>query len=62
MRLPASDRPQRDSSFSVSQAIILALLIVATSLFPGKAFAQGETTSAIVGQVSDATGAVVRVT
>ena len=59
MRLPASDRPQRDSSFSVSQAIILALLIVATSLFPGKAFAQGETTSAIVGQVSDATGAVV---
>ena len=49
MRLPASDRPQRDSSFSVSQAIILALLIVATSLLPGKAFAQGETTSAIVG-------------
>ena len=59
MRLPASDRPQRDSSFRLSRAIILALLIVATSLFPGKAFAQGETTSAIVGQVSDATGAVV---
>ena len=59
MRLPASDRLQCDSSFSVSRAMILALLIVATSLLPGKAFAQGETTSAIVGQVTDATGAVV---
>jgi hypothetical protein len=33
--------------------------IIATSLLPGKAFGQGETTSAIVGQVTDATGAVV---
>jgi hypothetical protein len=35
------------------------VLIIATTLLPGKAFAQGETTSAIVGQVTDATGAVV---
>jgi hypothetical protein len=41
------------------RVIILALLIVAASLFPGKALAQGETTSAIVGQVTDATSAVV---
>src|ERR1017187_1965543 len=35
------------------------LLMVGMSLFPAEAMAQGETTSAIVGQVSDATHAVV---
>jgi hypothetical protein len=34
-------------------------MILATALFSGRAFAQGETTSAIFGQVTDATGAVV---
>jgi hypothetical protein len=33
--------------------------MIAVAFLPGKAFAQGETTSAIVGQVTDATGAVV---
>jgi hypothetical protein len=35
------------------------VLIIATTLLPERAFAQGETTSAIVGQVTDMTGAVV---
>src|SRR6202167_4315209 len=35
---------------------VAALSII---LFPGKSFAQGETTSAIVGQVTDATGAAI---
>jgi hypothetical protein len=34
-------------------------MILATALLSGRAFAQGETTSAIVGQVADTTGAVV---
>ena len=33
--------------------------MIAASIFPARAFAQGETTSAIVGEVTDATGAVV---
>ncbi len=36
------------------------LILMATCLFPAKALGQGETTSAIVGQVRDATNAVVR--
>ena len=47
----------RSSSFR-SRWIFLALLATA-SLLPAKAFAQGETTSAIMGQVTDTTGAVV---
>ncbi len=35
------------------------LVVIAAFLFPPLAFAQGETTSAIIGQVSDETGAVV---
>jgi hypothetical protein len=34
-------------------------VLIATSLLPAKAFAQGETTSAIVGQVTDTSGAVI---
>ena len=34
-------------------------VVLLLALLPGKAFAQGETTSAIVGQVSDASGAAV---
>jgi hypothetical protein len=33
--------------------------MISASIFPARAFAQGETTSAIVGEVADATGAVV---
>ena len=40
-------------------AAILALLFLAIAFLPGRAFAQGETTSAIVGQVTDVTGAAV---
>jgi hypothetical protein len=43
----------------LSRIGILAVLIVAATLLSGEAFAQGETTSAIVGEVTDATGAVV---
>ena len=59
MRLPASERLQCDSSFLLSRAVVLVVLMIAASLFPARAFAQGETTSAIVGEVTDATGAVV---
>ena len=42
------------------QVIRFALILaVVTSLFPADAVAQGETTSAIVGEVTDATDAVV---
>jgi hypothetical protein len=58
MRLPVLDRLQCDSSILSSQAAILIVLVIAT-LLPRTVFAQGETTSAIVGQVNDATGAVV---
>ena len=37
----------------------ILLLVAAVCLLPALAFAQGETTSAIIGQVSDETGAVV---
>jgi hypothetical protein len=59
MSLPVSDLPQCNSSRKLPRAMILVVLIVAAALLPEKALAQGETTSAIVGQVSDATGAVV---
>jgi hypothetical protein len=39
--------------------VVLVVLMIAAAIFPARAFAQGETTSAIVGQVTDATGAVV---
>src|ERR1700681_551454 len=59
MRLPASKRPQCDSSFLLSLVIVLVALMIAATIGPPKAFAQGETTSAIVGQVTDATGAAI---
>jgi len=59
MRLPVSDRLQCNFSFLSSRAVVLAVMILATALLSGRAFAQGETTSAIVGQVADTTGAVV---
>jgi hypothetical protein len=43
----------------VSRAAVLVVLIIAAAIFPASAFAQGETTSAIVGEVADATGAVI---
>ena len=39
--------------------LALSLVLLVLPLFPREAFAQGETTSAIVGQVSDASGAAV---
>jgi len=59
MRLPLSDRLQRNFSLLSSRAVVLAVMILATALLSGRAFAQGETTSAIVGQVTDGSGAVV---
>jgi len=43
----------------VTCARVGLLVVIAVFLFPPLAFAQGETTSAIIGQVSDETGAVV---
>ncbi len=59
MRLAAPEHLQCDCTFLLSRAVVLVVLTIAASVFPAKAFAQGETTSAIVGQVADATGAVV---
>jgi hypothetical protein len=59
MRLAAPERIQCDSAFLLLRAAVLVVLTIAASIFPAKALAQGETTSAIVGQVTDATGAVV---
>jgi len=45
-----------------ARLIVLSLTVLPVLILilrPGKAFAQGETTSAIVGQVSDASGAAV---
>jgi hypothetical protein len=60
MRLPATEGLQCDISFLLSRAVALVVLMIAASIFPARAVAQGETTSAIVGQVSDASGAVVQ--
>ena len=59
MKLAAPDRLQCDSSFLLSRAAVLVVLMISASVFPSRAFAQGETTSAIVGEVTDSTGAVV---
>ncbi len=59
MELVAPERLQSDFPFLFSRAAVLIVLLIAVSIFPARAFAQGETTSAIVGQVADATGAVV---
>jgi hypothetical protein len=59
MRLAAPEHLECDCGFLLSRAAVLIVLTIAASIFPAKAFAQGETTSAIVGQVADATGAVV---
>ena len=59
MRLAAHNRPQRHTPILFSRALALIALMIAASIFPARAFAQGETTSAIVGQVTDTTGAVV---
>jgi len=46
--------------YGMSRSPFLALVLAATVLaFPVRAAAQGETTSAIVGQITDATGAVI---
>ncbi|MGD0974549.1 MAG: carboxypeptidase regulatory-like domain-containing protein [Candidatus Korobacteraceae bacterium] len=58
MRMLATVPRQRDSSSPRWLTVVLAVMI-AVFLFPTAAFAQGETTSAIVGQVTDATDAVV---
>jgi hypothetical protein len=47
-------------NFMARAAHIAFLLLAVTCLLPVKALAQGETTSAIVGEVTDATNAVVR--
>ena len=59
MRLAAPELLPCDSSFLLSQSVVLFVLLLAACIFPGRAFAQGETTSAIVGEVTDTTGAVV---
>jgi len=67
MRLAAPEGLQCDSSFLLSWALVLVVLMSAASIFPARSFAQGETTGAILGQVADRTGngipgAVVTVT
>ena len=42
-----------------SKLIVASLIVLIILLSPAKEFAQGETTSAIFGQVSDASGAAV---
>jgi hypothetical protein len=59
MRLAAPEHLQYESAFPVLRAAVLVVLMIAASIFPARAFAQGETTSAIVGEVTDSTGAVV---
>src|ERR1022692_544057 len=44
----------------MERTIRLVLLVVAIAFLPAEALGQGETTSAILGQVTDVTGAVVR--
>ena len=43
----------------MGRSLRLVLLVVAVAVLSVKALGQGETTSAIVGQVTDVTGAVV---
>ena len=59
MRLAALGHLQCGSAFLLSRAVVLVVLMTAASIFPARAFGQGETTSAIVGEVTDSTGAVV---
>jgi len=59
MRLAALGHLQCSSAFLLSRAVVLAVLMIAASIFPARVFGQGETTSAIVGEVTDSTGAVV---
>ena len=58
MRLLASGRFQRELTLPQWRAVALAVML-ATLLLPVKVRAQGETTSAIVGEVTDATSAAV---
>jgi hypothetical protein len=58
MKLIASELVQCDWSCVRWRTTVLVLAIAA-SVFPAKTLAQGETTSAIVGQVTDATNAAV---
>lgn len=51
MKQAGSERP-----FLFSWAVVLVALVGAASIFPPRAFAQGQVTSAIVGQVSDRAG------
>ena len=59
MRLAAPEHLQCDSALFLARAVVLVVLMIAASIFPARVLAQGETTSAIVGEVADATGAVV---
>ena len=59
MRLAAPEHLQCGSAFLLSRAVVLVVLMIAASIFPARVFGQGETTSAIVGEVTDSTGAVV---
>jgi len=61
-RMPAdliSRGPTSMRCLIASSLFVPALVVLSLGLLPMKSFAQGETTSAIVGQVSDATGAAV---
>ncbi len=59
MRLAAPEHLQCDSALFLARAAVLVVLMIAASIFPARVLAQGETTSAIVGEVADASGAVV---
>ncbi len=59
---PATMTPpsiERFSSFRLIAIHLVIFLMLLAATFPARVFAQGETTSAIVGQVSDASGAAV---
>ncbi len=59
MRLAPPEHLECDSAFLLARAVVLAALMMVVSIFSARAFAQGETTSAIVGQVADTTGAMI---
>jgi hypothetical protein len=57
--LNARDRSALLRKARARLVVLILIVLPALPLFPMKGFAQGETTSAIVGQVSDASGAAV---
>jgi Carboxypeptidase regulatory-like domain len=54
-----STHTTRVNAFRMNVPSLVAFIVVALTFLPGKLLAQGETTSAILGQVSDASGAAV---